>query len=133
MIECSCGREPASTKFKIKPQKGFISVTLNVIDEQCACGKFVVELIRIKKEKDTKKYIIDKITKYGKDAYKLYDKLEPSIISEIKLVNNANQMYLEYSEFGTKKKCYSNLSSLKIGLTDNTVGFEQSKYLKQAS
>ncbi len=27
--------------------------------------------------------------------------------------------YLNYNEFGVKKRCYSNLSALKIGLTEN--------------
>lgn len=130
-VECSCGRILKSVQFEIKPDKDYFKAFLNVIEEpKCPCGKFVVELIRVKKDKQTNKLTVNKFLLHKKIAYKVHDILVNYIKREIRLPYNANRTYLEYSEYGAKKKCYSNFHSLKLGLFDNTIGFEKPNNLK---
>ena len=64
------------------------------------------------------------VRKTNKKARLLREKLESSILSEIGKNTNimpsyGSSFYLMYNEFGVKKKCFSNLSQLKIGLSEN--------------
>lgn len=86
------------------------------------CGHTVVQLTRI--SKNDKISVVRKTNKKAKD---FFSKLKNQILYEIRPIqyNNKNlgKFYLNYNEFGVKKRCYSNLSALKIGLKEN-------KYLK---
>ena len=60
-----------------------------------------------------------KVRRSGVDAYDLYNRNLPNILYEIKRIESGkNGWYLEYGEYGRKKKCYSNLRTLKLGLFD---------------
>lgn len=126
-IEC-CEHQRLSINYDVEPAKGFMSAVLKVIYNNCPiCGHFIVELERI--NIDGEKSIVRKI---NNEAYKFYDKIEPYIIRQVKNVNNVviGKFYLNYSEYGKKKRCYSNLTTLKMGLFDNFDNVSESKYLK---
>ena len=132
MIECSCGRKRASIKFELKSYDRFFDCILNVIYDTCPCGKFIVELTR-----NSKKFGLQTITRYGKEAYNLYDKLEKSIVKQIEKSTESivdKRWYLIYNKFGVADKCYSNLSTLKIGRVDTSKGYDEfarrKKYLQ---
>ena len=64
------------------------------------------------------KAIIGKNTVVGNST-----ELKNVILYEIRPINynriNTGKFYLNYNEFGVKKRCYSNLRTLKIGLAEN--------------
>ncbi|MFA7658785.1 MAG: hypothetical protein WCY19_05070 [Candidatus Gastranaerophilaceae bacterium] len=126
MIECSCGRKRASIKYELESHDGFFDCVMNVIYEKCPCGKFILELERTNKEGRQKPKRF-----YGKEAYEIHDKLEKSILHKIGSSNVVcGRFYLNYGEYGKKKRCYSNLSTLKMGRLDNTIGFQKEGLLK---
>jgi hypothetical protein len=60
-----------------------------------------------------------KVRRSGIEAYELYRKNLPNILYEVKRIESGkNGWYLEYGEYGRKKKCYSNLRTLRLGLVD---------------
>src|SRR5574344_1285575 len=105
-IHCCAGLRKSKT-FSLKPEK-----------EYHFCGHCVVQITII--DLDNKISICRKV---NQKARCLFDKLKKSIIFKKKSdspgVKNTSKFYLYYNEFGVKKKCYSNLSSLKMGLFDN--------------
>lgn len=116
-IHC-CGAKRSSRSFVLEPQDGFLYVQMNILDECPVCNHFVVELFRIDYKQEA-----SSIRKTNKHARKFFDKLSSFILYEqsahTKLFNSNGSFYLNYSEFGNVKRCYSNLSTLKIGLFDN--------------
>lgn len=63
---------------------------------------------------------IVKVRRSGSEAYDLFHRNLPNILFELKRIESGkNGWYLEYNEWGRKKKCYSNLRTLKLGLFDN--------------
>lgn len=87
--------------------------------EECpVCGHAVLQLTRIDFENNVSVY-----RKVNDKARKLFNKLKNSILFEKKTegirLKVYSKFYLHYNEFGIKKKCFSNLSSLKIGLFEN--------------
>jgi len=122
MIECSCGKKHSSILYELKPYEEYVDVYLNVIYQDClACGKYVVEL-----ERTDKKGIKQKIKRFNQSAIDLYKKVEQFILNEVKSSNVVGgRFYLNYGEFGVKKKCYSNLSTLKMGLADGSIGIKE--------
>ena len=82
------------------------------------CGHTVVQLTRIDKDDN-----ISVVRKINKKAREFFIKLKKFILFEEKPINynriNAGSFYLNYNEFGVKKRCYSNLKALKIGLGEN--------------
>ena len=101
------------------------------------CKKYRVPItssIFLKSAKEVERIIIvcrenniSVIRKINQKARDFFSKLKNSILYEIRPANYkplyTSQFYLNYNEFGVKKRCYSNLRALKIGLTEN-------KYLK---
>lgn len=82
------------------------------------CGHTVVQLTRIDREDN-----ISVVRKVNKKAREFFIKLKNLILFEEKTINynkiNSGSFYLNYNEFGVKKRCYSNLKALKIGLVEN--------------
>lgn len=119
-IQC-CGALQRSKSFLLQPQDGFLHVRLDWLESCKHCSHTVLQLTRIDLENN-----IDVIRKVNSKARKLKDKLQPLIITEIGksgLTPRANNssFYLFYNEFGTKKRCYSNFSTLKMGLTEDLI------------
>lgn len=91
---------------------------VDILSKCPVCGHTVVQLTRVCKDNS-----ISVIRKVNKKARDFFVKLKNQILYEIKPINynivNSGRFYLNYNEFGVKKRCYSNLKSLKIGLNEN--------------
>jgi hypothetical protein len=111
-----CGKLHRTKTFKLVPQSQFVVCELDYLKHCPACGHLVVQLTRI----DTTD-AISTIRKINDKALKFFDKLKSKILYEKKFINYKylGKFYLNYNEFGVKKRCYANLSSLKMGLTEN--------------
>lgn len=120
-IHC-CGALHKTRSYRIVPQDNFLVCEVDYLSKCPICGHTVVQLTRI--DKDDKISVIRKINKKAKN---FFSRLKFLVLYEIKPIKydklNHGSFYLNYNEFGVKKRCYSNLKTLKIGLTEN-------KYLK---
>ena len=120
-IHC-CGALHKTRTFRLVPQDNFVLCEMDYLSKCPICGHTVTQLTRID-NKDN----ISSIRKINKKAREFFSKLKNSVLYEIKPARynptNVGKFYLNYNEFGVKKRCYSNLRALKIGLLEN-------KYLK---
>ena len=116
-IHC-CGALRRTRTYKLAPQTGFLVCEVDYLSKCPVCGHTVVQLTRIDKNKN-----LSVIRKVNTKAKKFFQKLKSQFIYEIRSYNyssnSSSDFYLNYNEYGVKKRCYSNLSSLKIGLTEN--------------
>jgi hypothetical protein len=111
-----CGKLHKTKTFKLAPQPKFVICEVDYLKRCPVCGHLVVQLTRIDSSD-----AISTIRKINDKAQKFFDKLQSKIIYEKKYINykDLGKFYLNYNEFGVKKRCYANLSSLKIGLAEN--------------
>jgi len=116
-IHC-CGALHKTRTFKLVPQENFLLCELDYMKKCPVCGHLVVQLTRIDNEKN-----LSVIRKINNKAKYFFEKIKNQILYEQKNINyskyNYGKFYLNYNEFGVKKRCYANLSTLKIGLTEN--------------
>lgn len=115
-IHC-CGGLHKCRTFHIVPQKDFLITELDYLNMCPTCGHTVLQLTRIDKNDN-----ITVIRRVNKKAIEFFKKLKKEILYEIKptpINKQKGSFYLNYNEFGIKKRCYSNLSALKIGLVEN--------------
>jgi hypothetical protein len=100
------------------PYENFSTCELDYLAKCPVCGHTVVQLTRIDNNDN-----ISVVRKVNKKAKEFFKKLKNYILFEEKAENysrvNSGSFYLNYNEFGVKKRCYSNLRSLKIGLNEN--------------
>lgn len=120
-VEC-CKHKRKAISYNISPEDGYISCIMHVINELCPiCDGYAVELERINAQG-----ITTRIRRKNSAAYEIFDRLENSIISKANKSNIVGgRFFLPYSEYGKKKKCYSNLSTLKMGTTDVSNGSKE--------
>lgn len=116
-IHC-CGALHKTKSYKLVPRDSFVLCELDVLKKCPICGHFVVQLTRVN-DKDE----ISIVRRTNAKAVKFFEDLKKSILYEevpAKIPRiYQGKFYLNYNEFGVKKRCYSNLSSLKIGLCEN--------------
>ncbi len=116
-IHC-CGALHKTKSYRIVPQENFVLSELDYLPKCPVCGHTVVQLTRI--DADDNISIVRKINRKARDFFK---KMKKIVLYEIRPINynsvKHGTFYLNYNEFGVKKRCYSNLRSLKIGLTEN--------------
>ncbi len=116
-IHC-CGALHKTRSFRVVPQGDFLLCELDYLSKCPICGHTVVQLTRIDRQDN-----ISVVRKVNKKAREFFSKLKKFILYEEKSVNyrkfNSGSFYLNYNEFGVKKRCYSNLKALKIGLVEN--------------
>lgn len=116
-IHC-CGALHKTRTFRLVPQENFLLCELDFLSKCPVCGHTVVQLTRID-EADN----ISVVRKINKKAREFFEKLKDSVLYEIRPtkynVAKYGRFYLNYNEFGVKKRCYSNLRTLKIGLAEN--------------
>ena len=112
-VEC-CGTKRKARTFVIEPAKGYSEAVMAVLEECPICGAYVLVLMRV----DDMGEVKPGVEYRNKAARKFFKKV--SILFEVKnpAVLPCGSWYLKYSEFGKVKKCYSNLTSLKIGMFD---------------
>lgn len=116
-IHCCAGLRESKT-YSILPEESYRFAQIDYLEECPVCGHTVTQLTRIDFENN-----VSVCRKINDKARKLFNKLKNSILFEKKdegiRLKVYSKFYLNYNEFGVKKKCYSNLSSLKIGLFEN--------------
>lgn len=116
-IHC-CGALHKTRSYRLVPRDNFVICEVDYLSRCPVCGHTVVQVTRIDKEDK-----ISVIRKVNKKAKRFFETLKNSILYEIRPLNynkiNFGSFYLNYNEFGVKKRCYSNLKTLKIGLTEN--------------
>ena len=116
-IHC-CGALHKTKSFRLVPLGNFLICELDYLKKCPVCGHMVVQLTRINDNKE-----LSVIRKVNDKAVRFLEKIRKYIIYEIKNFNYNSlyhgKFYLSYNEFGFKKRCYSNLSTLKIGLVEN--------------
>ena len=117
-IQCCGGLRPCKS-YELKPDKNFIIKDLDYLDMCPICGHTVLQLTRLNLKNEISIYRLT-----NQKAKKFFKKYQKDIIKEIFnseniFVKTGGKFYLNYNEYGRKKKCYSNLSSLKIGLFEN--------------
>lgn len=117
LIHC-CGGKRKSKSFSLMPEKDYMLAQIDYLEECPVCGHTVAQVTRIDFKNN-----ISVCRKVNDKARKFFEKLRNSIIAEqaveIRGLKAYSKFYLNYNEFGVKKKCYSNLSSLKMGLFEN--------------
>lgn len=116
-IHC-CGALHKTRSYRLVPQDNFVICEADYLSKCPVCGHTVVQVTRIDKDDN-----ISVIRKVNKKAKNFFNNLKNSILYEIRPFNynkiNCGSFYLNYNEFGVKKRCYSNLKTLKIGLAEN--------------
>lgn len=113
-IHC-CGGLRRTKSFMVAPHTGFVVCEIDYLKKCPVCGNFIIQFTRITDNNELK------ISRYkNKSAEKFWNKMKSKIIYEEKYIDYSKvkkgTFYLNYNEFGIKKRCYSNLSNLKIGL-----------------
>lgn len=117
-VHC-CSALWKSKTYVIAPGENFVMCTVEYLEKCPICGHTIVQLTRLDKQNN-----ISIVRKKNKKAVNFLNKIQNSILYEQESFSapspkNYKRSYLEFSEFGKRKRCYSNLSTLKIGLNKN--------------
>ncbi len=116
-IHCCSGLRKAKT-YAVSPEENYSFAQFDFLENCPICGHCVIQLTRIDFENN-----ISICRKINDKARKLFFKLKKKILfeknQELTSSKISSKFYLYYNEFGVKKKCYSNLSTLKIGLFES--------------
>lgn len=117
-VHCCAGLRKSKT-YSISPEEEYMFAQMDYLDECPICGSTIAQLTRIDFKNN-----VSVCRKVNDKAKKLFNKIKEIILFEkkeesIRLRGYYSNFYLNYNEFGVKKKCYSNLSSLKMGLFEN--------------
>lgn len=116
-VHCCSGLRK-SKSYSIAPEENYLFAQIDYLEECPICGHTIAQLTRIDFDNN-----ISICRKVNDKAKKLFENIKDSILFEKKTesgrVRVNSKFYLSYNEFGIKKKCYSNLSTLKIGLFEN--------------
>lgn len=116
-IHCCSGLRKCKT-FRLEPADGYFIVTLNLLEKCPICGHKVVLLARI-----NFKHEYSEVRKTNKEAIRFFEKLATQIVYLVDKEFRANlpnlKHPLNYNDRGVKKKCYSSLSSLSLGLFES--------------
>ncbi len=113
-IHC-CGGLHKTRSFVLSPAENFVVCEMDYLAKCPNCQHTVLQLTRVDGEQNisTVRYVNDVARKY-------FQKLKSKVLYERKYFDYSKRrggtFYLNYNEYGVKKRCYSNLSSLKIGL-----------------
>lgn len=116
-VHCCAGLRK-SKSYAVKPEKNYLYAQMDYLEECPICGHTVTQITRMDSNNN-----ISICRKINDKAKKLFNKLKNAILFEKKPEGTGlkiySKFYLNYNEFGVKKKCYSNLSTLKMGLFEN--------------
>jgi hypothetical protein len=116
-IHCCAGLRKSKT-YCISPEDNYLLAQMDYLEECPICGHTVVQLTKIDLDNN-----VSVCRKINEKARKLFEKLKNSILFEKKTegarVKAHSKFYLYYNEYGVKKKCYSNLSTMKLGLFES--------------
>ena len=97
------------------PRENFVICELDYLAKCPVCGNTVIQLTRVDKNNSLTTLRYKNIA-----AEKFLRKVKSQILYEEKYIDYSSckrgSFYLNYNEYGVKKRCYSNISNLKIGL-----------------
>lgn len=126
-IHCCAGLRE-SKSYSVLPEENYFLAQVDYLEKCPVCGHTVAQLTRIDFDNN-----ISICRKINEKARKLFNNLKKSILFEKKTegvrVKAYSKFYLNYNEYGVKKRCYSNLSSLKMGLFENKELIESSRLI----
>ncbi len=113
-IHC-CGGLRKTRSFVLTPANNFAVCELDYLTKCPVCGNAVIQITRIDLQNKLS------TIRYSKSkAIKFWNVIQPKILYEKKyftyLEYKGGRLYLYYNEYGIKKRCYSNLKNMKIGL-----------------
>jgi len=113
-----CGALRRSDSYSLVPEGGYLLVEADVLETCPVCGHYVVQITRIGLEHE-----VSTVRKTNMQARKLFERIQCSILFKQKykyspLKSGKSASYLNYNEYGVKKRCYSNLSAVRVGLQD---------------
>ena len=113
-IHC-CGGLRKTRSFRLTPQEDFVLCEVDYLKKCPVCGNLTIQLTRIDKENK-----LSAIRKTNQKGLKFFEKLKPKILYEEDNYKYSekygSKFYLNYNEYGIKKRCYSNLTNMKLGL-----------------
>lgn len=114
-IHC-CGSLYKTRTYRLVPQKGYLICEVDVLTRCPVCGHKVVQLTKV-----TPNGEVSTVRKTNRKAESFFQKLKNDILYEIRHINytDCGKFYLNYNEYGVIKRCYSNLSNLRLGLSEN--------------
>ena len=112
-IHC-CGALRRTRTYCIAPKDNFIVSEIDYLNKCPVCGNLSVQLTRIDINNN-----LSVIRKQNSKGIKFFNKLKKFILYEEKPLDYTKlpigKFYLNYNEFGVKKRCYSNFSTMKLG------------------
>lgn len=114
-ISC-CRRTFRGTSYIIEPQK-YLYQEMTILQRCPVCGHYILKIKRILSTGELQELIFR-----NKSGMAMFDKLKKNILykrGEFKIYDKRS--YLNYNDYGTIKKCFSNLSTVKLGLFDNNI------------
>ena len=114
-IHCCSGLHKTRS-FVLIPCREFVTCELDYLKECPVCGHLTIQLTRLNNNNE-----LSTIRFTNKNAQKFWEKIQSNILYERKFydydkIKRGGKFYLNYNEYGVKKRCYSNLTNLKIGL-----------------
>lgn len=116
-IQC-CGGLRECKSFELFPDDEFKIKEMLYLEECPVCGHTVLQLIKVDLQNNISKYRIT--NKKARKFFEKYSKdISKEIIEQVNFVKPQGKFYLNYNEYGRKRKCYSNLSSMKLGLFED--------------
>lgn len=119
---CSALRKCRS--FILEPEAGYIFSQMLYLERCPVCDHTKVRVLRIKPDNT-----ILSFEKINKKACALLEKLKAFIQFEEKPRFNPNlpstNFYLNYTDKGSVKKCFSNISTIKSGMQDPYAGIKE--------
>lgn len=110
-----CNQKRICDAYKLENLPGLILNYAYFVEACPSCGHTVLVLRRYAPDGS-----VSEVRKKNEAARKLFDKVRCSIICKLPKTQEeqGGKSFLRYNAFGVIKKCYSNLSSLKMGLFD---------------
>lgn len=113
-IHCCAGLRKARS-FELSPAEGFVVCKLDRLVCCPVCGHYVIQLTRLDLSNT-----VSVVRFTNTKAKKFWKKVKKNILYEEKDYDYSSQkgcFYLNYNEYGIKKRCYSNLSNMKLGIS----------------
>ena len=113
-IHC-CGGLHKTRSFVLVPTQKFVVCEMDYLRKCPQCENPIIQVTRLDKNNN-----ISTIRYKKQKAINFWTKIQPKILYEKKYYEytkyKGERFYLNYNEFGIKKRCYSNLKNMKIGL-----------------
>ena len=113
-IHCCAGLRKTRS-FELVPAEGFVVCKLDKLVKCPVCGHYVIQLTRLDNSKS-----VSVVRMTNSKAKKFWKKIKNEILYEEKdydYTKMKGSFYLNYNEYGIKKRCYSNLSNMKLGIS----------------